>query len=60
MFLLGSTWLALNIWVAEHGPLLAATAVCVAHPGLASRVSRHPRVPHDTGTQSASALSALP
>lgn len=28
MFLLGFTWLALNSWVAEHGTLLNAAALC--------------------------------
>ncbi|SFT34073.1 hypothetical protein SAMN05660657_00214 [Geodermatophilus amargosae] len=31
-FLLGSTWLALHVWVAEHGHVLMAAAVCGAAP----------------------------
>ncbi len=32
MFLLGSTWLALNIWIAEHGVMIAAATLCMAQP----------------------------
>jgi hypothetical protein len=32
MRLLGSTWLALNVLVAEHGTLIAAAAVCLVQP----------------------------
>ena len=31
-FLLGSTWLALHVFVAEHGSLLMAAAVCGIAP----------------------------
>ena len=31
-FLLGSTWLALTVWMSEHGSLLAAAAVCGVAP----------------------------
>ncbi|SNS90659.1 hypothetical protein SAMN04488107_4259 [Geodermatophilus saharensis] len=31
-FLLGSTWLALHVFVAEHGWLLAAAAACGIAP----------------------------
>lgn len=27
MFLMGSTWLAVNVWLSEHGALLAAVAL---------------------------------
>ena len=32
MFLLGSTWLALNIWIAEYGVMIAAATLCMAQP----------------------------
>ncbi len=32
MFLLGSTWLALHIWITEHGIMIAAATLCVAQP----------------------------
>ncbi|MGY1779794.1 hypothetical protein [Geodermatophilus sp. SYSU D01036] len=31
-FLLGSTWLALNVFVAEHGHVLLAAALCGVAP----------------------------
>ncbi|MGY1727114.1 hypothetical protein ACI79J_09070 [Geodermatophilus sp. SYSU D01062] len=31
-FLLGSTWLALNVFVAEHGHVLAAAGLCGVTP----------------------------
>ncbi|MGY1684747.1 hypothetical protein ACI8AK_04055 [Geodermatophilus sp. SYSU D00867] len=34
-FLLGSTWLALHVWVAEHGHVLAAAALCGVAPARA-------------------------
>jgi hypothetical protein len=36
VFLLGSTWLAVNIWLSEHGSLLAAAALGAAQPGLSA------------------------
>ncbi len=40
-FLLGSTWLALHVVVAEHGSLLAAAAACAVAPagGLLRRTA---------------------
>ncbi|MGY1735349.1 hypothetical protein [Geodermatophilus sp. SYSU D00684] len=38
-FLLGSTWLALNVLVAEHGHVLVTAALCGVAP--ARRLSRH-------------------
>ncbi len=32
MFQLDSTWLALNIWMAEHGVMIAAAPLCMAQP----------------------------
>ncbi|CCG01349.1 protein of unknown function [Blastococcus saxobsidens DD2] len=42
MFLLGSTWLAINIWVSEYGWLLLAAALAsvrwrLGHRGLGGR-----------------------
>ena len=37
IFLLETTWLALNIWAVEHGTLLAAAALCAAQP-VAARI----------------------
>ena len=34
-FLLSSTWLALTVWVGEHGHLLVAAAACVIAPARA-------------------------
>jgi hypothetical protein len=34
-FLLGSTWLALHVWVAEHGHVLVAAALCGIAPARA-------------------------
>lgn len=34
-FLLGSTWLALHVWVAEHGHVLMAAALCGVAPARA-------------------------
>jgi hypothetical protein len=31
-FLLGSTWLALHVWAAEHGHVLVAAALCGVAP----------------------------
>jgi hypothetical protein len=39
-FLLGATWLALNVWTAEHAGLLGA--VMVAGMGLRIRASSPP------------------
>ncbi|GAB3196444.1 hypothetical protein GCM10027261_19180 [Geodermatophilus arenarius] len=36
-FLLGSTWLALNVFIAEHGSLLMAVAACGIAPAGALR-----------------------
>ncbi len=35
IFLLEATWLALNIWVTEHGAMIAAAALCAAQPAAA-------------------------
>jgi hypothetical protein len=32
MFLLGSTWLALHIWIPKHGIMIAAATLCMAQP----------------------------
>ena len=37
MFLLISTWLAINIWLAEYGWWIAAALVCSTQPRLAWR-----------------------
>ena len=31
-FLLGATWLALDVFIAEHGPVLFAAALCGVTP----------------------------
>jgi hypothetical protein len=37
MFLLMSTWLAINIWLAEYGWWIAAALICSVQPRLAWR-----------------------
>jgi hypothetical protein len=52
-FLLGSTWLALNIWIAEHGAMITAATLCMAQPAY-SRL-RHPV--RGTGPETSTAAS---
>jgi hypothetical protein len=50
-FLLGSTWLALNIWIAEHGIMIAAATLCMTQPAY-TRLRQPAR---GTGTENSTA-----
>ena len=39
-FVLGATWLALNVWAGEHAALLCAVAVTVVGPRAVRRPTR--------------------